>query len=61
MTHGRPTLLNVCAILAACMPDAHEGQKSTSDPLKLELWMVVNCLAGAKNQTQVLCENSKCS
>lgn len=34
----------VCVI---CMSDAHGSQKRASDPLKLELGMVVSCLASA--------------
>jgi hypothetical protein len=42
------------------MPGAVGGQKRLSDPLELELWMVVKLCVGASNQTQVLWEN-ECS
>lgn len=38
----------------------HRGQ-GLSDPLELELRMVVNYYVGAGNQTRVLCKGSKCS
>lgn len=44
-----------------CMPGVLEGQQRTSDPLGLELQMVVNCHVGTSSQTQVLCKNNKCS
>ena len=37
------------------------GQKRVSDPLKLELQVVVSHLVGAGNQTQVLYKSNKCS
>lgn len=40
------------------MPGAQGGQKMMSDPLELELLMVVSCHVGAGNQTQVLCKSN---
>ena len=34
-----------------CVPGAHRGQKRASDPLELELWMVISNDVGAGNQT----------
>jgi hypothetical protein len=39
---------------------AHRGLKA-SEPLRLELQMVVGHLVGAENRTQVLCKSSQCS
>jgi hypothetical protein len=47
-------------VLAIIM-SPHRGQKRASGPLELELQMIVSCCVGAKNQTQVLYRNSKCS
>lgn len=43
------------------MCSTHRGQKRASDPLELELWMVVSHHTGARNRAQVLCESSKCA
>lgn len=40
---------------------ALRGQKMVSDPLELELKMVVHCHVGTGNQIWVLCRSSKCS
>ena len=46
--------------LYSCIPSAHGNQKRTSsDPLTLELQMVLSCHVGSGNQTQVLCKSSK--
>lgn len=37
------------------------GQEKLSDPLELELPVVVNHYVVAGNQTQVLCRSSQCS
>lgn len=37
-----------------CMPDTHRGQKRVSNPLELELWMVVNHHVGAGSQACIL-------
>ena len=34
------------------------SQKRSLDPLELELWMVVGCYVGSRNQTQVLWKSS---
>lgn len=41
--------LSVC-LCAMCVPGTHGGQKRTSDPLELELDMVVSCHASTRNQ-----------
>lgn len=51
--------LLACVLWTVCMPDAHRGQMSTSDPLKVELWMVVS-LCVAKNQAQIFFKINKC-
>jgi hypothetical protein len=56
--------MNVCwhvfFFCTTCMPDAHRGQKSVLEPLKLELQIIVTHL-GTWNQTQVLWNSSQCS
>lgn len=42
-----------------CVPAACRGQEKVSDPIHVELWMVVSCHKGAENQTQVFCRISK--
>lgn len=37
------------------------GRKASADPLELPLWKVGSHPLGARNWTQVLCKNSKCS
>jgi hypothetical protein len=39
---------------------AHGSQKRALEPLKLELWMVVDHCVGAGNQTWVLCKSNWC-
>lgn len=43
-----------------CMPDAQEGQKTVSDPLEVELQMVVSQRVGVGNQTLVFPKTDKC-
>lgn len=43
-----------------CVPSAQGGQK-LSDPLELELWMVVNHSGGVGNPNWVLWKSSKCT
>lgn len=50
----------MCLCTTTCESGAHGGQKRTSDPLKLELKMVVSRHAVARNQTRLLRSN-KCS
>lgn len=43
-----------------CMPvpvEVREGQKRTSDPLRLELQMIVNHLVDARNRTWIFFKN----
>lgn len=42
---------DVCLCIA-CVPDAQEGQKRVTDPLKLELEMAVNHHVGAATSVQ---------
>lgn len=44
---GVHVCLSVC-LSTMCMPGVHRGQMSASDPLALELWMVVNFHVGAE-------------
>lgn len=44
-----------------CIPGASGGLRKVSDPLRFELWMIVNHYMGAGNQTWVSCMNNKCS
>lgn len=46
-------------VLSARMPAHHECQKRVLDPLELELQVVADHLAGAENQTWVLCKSSQ--
>lgn len=46
-------------VLSARMPAHHECQKRVLDPLELELQVVADRLAGAENQTWVLCKSSQ--
>ena len=39
------------------MPAAHRLQRKVSEPLELELEMVVGHHVGARNQTQILCKS----
>lgn len=43
------------------MPGAFRGQKRVSDPLRLELQMVVSCHMDSGNWAWVLCKSSQCS
>lgn len=43
--------MSVC--VPCVWPDSHWGQKRLSDPLELELQMVMNCYVGAENRTLV--------
>lgn len=49
------------SILLACMIayHMHTVSKEGNRSLELELQIVVSCHAGAQNQTQVLCTNSR--
>ena len=38
-----------------------EARRRLSDPLGLDLWMVVSHSVGSRNQTWVLCKSNKCS
>jgi hypothetical protein len=49
------------SVLCVCMPGACGGQKRASDPLELELQMVVNCHVSSGNQIWVLWKNNQCS
>lgn len=40
------------------MSGAHIRQKRVSNPLELELWMVINHPVGSKYQTQALCKSN---
>lgn len=60
----------VCVCLSVCQSvclslnvstDPCEGQRSTSDPHKLELPVVITCAVGAGNWTQVLNRKRKSS
>lgn len=46
------------SICETCVPGAQRGQKKTTDPLQLELQMLVDHSVGAEDQTQVLCRSS---
>lgn len=48
--------VHVCAIMCVQC----RGQKEVSDPVKLEIQVVVSCHTGAGHQTQVICKSSKC-
>jgi hypothetical protein len=49
--------MSVRGMCAWCPQKSKEG----TGPLELELEVVINCGVGAKNQTQVHWESSKCS
>ena len=51
--------LNVC-VCTVCMPGAKRDQKRTSDPLELELQIVICCCVVTGNQTLVLYKNIRC-
>lgn len=54
-------LLMFCLHVCMCtvwVPGARGGQKAT-DPLELELWVIVSRYVGSGNQTQVLCGRNK--
>lgn len=52
----------MCVCLSIYLYHMPGRSESASDPLKLELPMVVTCChMGAVNQILVLCKNSKCS
>ena len=44
-----------------CITSLSGVQERSSDPLELELQMVVNQFMGAGTQTQVLCKSNTCS
>lgn len=48
--------IRVCTV---CVPSAHRDQKGMSDPLELQLTMVVNHYVSAGNWTQALCKSSQ--
>lgn len=48
-------------VSAPCTRNAHGGLKQASDPLGLEVQMLVSHHVGAKNGTQVLCKSNKSS
>ena len=49
-------------VLLTYMPRYHcGGQKAASDPLELELQMIVSSHAGAETRTWVLWKSSQCS
>lgn len=50
----------VC-LCTTCIFGEHRGQKMVSDPLGLELHMIVSLHVGSGNQTQVFGKSSKCS
>lgn len=46
------TVLHVCVCISSmCVPGALGGEQSVSDPLDLELLMVMNYYVGAENWT----------
>ena len=47
-------------VCITCMSDVHWGQKKVSDPLALELQMVVICHVGVGECTRLLCKSSQC-
>lgn len=42
---------------SVCVQGTCESQKTLSDPLQLELWMVMNYHMNAGDRTWVLCKN----
>jgi hypothetical protein len=54
------TCMCLC-MCTVCVPATFRGQKRAPDVLQLELWMVVGCQGGAKNQTRILWKSNKCS
>lgn len=44
-----------------CVLGAYRGEKMASDPMELELWMLVNLCEGSRNLIPVLFKNSKYS
>ena len=51
-------LLYTC-MCTMCVPGALGGWKKASDPLELELQVIVSCYGGEWNQTQALCKSVK--
>lgn len=44
-----------------CMPDAHGGKKRVTNPLELELQMIMSYHVGVVNQTLLFFKSEKCS
>jgi hypothetical protein len=54
-------VLTACMSVDTYVPAVQEGGKRTSNPLELELQMVVSHYVGAGNGTCVLCNSNKFS
>lgn len=55
-----PTCMYVCILYGWCLV-SEDVKRKESDPLELELEVVVNHHVGAENQVQAPCRSNKCS
>ena len=53
--------MSVCAACASPVSGACRSHKRASDPLKLELWVVVSHYVDTGNQIWFLCKSNQCS
>lgn len=53
--------LHECLSTQHVLPGALEGQRKDSEPLELELQIVMNHLVGAENLTWILYKSNRCS
>lgn len=51
-------LLPACVYII-CVPGAREGQKRGSNPLEMELQVIVSYHVGCENWTYILCNSNK--